>query len=93
MHKINWRSGALLFNISGFFDNINRARLKAVLINRGFNKLLVDWINAFLTDRTLHLRFNNQVGPLQTQPSGTLQGSPLSPIILALYTAPLLLLS
>jgi len=54
-HKINWRSGALLFDISGFFDNIDRARLKAVLLNRGFNSLLVEWIDAFLMDRTLHL--------------------------------------
>ena len=92
-HKINWKSGTLLFDISGFFDNINCDRLKVVLRNRGFSSLLVNWIDAFLTDRTLHLRFNNKVGPLQRQPTGTPQGSPLSPIISALYTAPLLLLS
>src|SRR6266404_510312 len=92
-HKINWRAGALLFDISGFFDNINRDRLRVVLLNRGFSSLLVDWIDAFLTDHTLRLRFNDLVGPLQFQQTGTPQGSPLSPILSALYTAPLLLLS
>src|SRR6266404_2462198 len=92
-HKINWWAGALLFDISGFFDNINKDRLQVVLLNRGFNSLLVAWIDAFLTDRTLRLRFNEQVGLLQSQPTGTPQGSPLSPILSALYTTPLLLLS
>src|SRR6266404_6926396 len=47
----------------------------------------------YYVSTTLCLCFNNRVGPLQTQPTGTPQGSPLSPIISALYTAPLLLLS
>ena len=33
VHKINWRSGTLMFDISGFFDNINWERLKVVLLN------------------------------------------------------------
>ena len=32
-HKINWKSGTLLFDILGFFDNINREQLKVVLLN------------------------------------------------------------
>jgi len=32
-HKINWHAGALLFDISGFFDNISKDRLKVILLN------------------------------------------------------------
>ncbi len=54
-HKINWRSGALLFDISGFFDNISQERLREILCNRGFNSLIIEWVDAFLMDRTLQL--------------------------------------
>jgi len=37
-HKINWKSGALLFNISGFFNNINCARLTQVLLTRALTR-------------------------------------------------------
>src|SRR6266404_9173032 len=56
-HKINWHAGAVLFDISRFFDNISKDQLKVILLNRRFNSLLEEWIDAFLTDRTLRLRF------------------------------------
>ena len=42
-HRAGLRTGLLLYNIQGYFDNINHERLIQVLTNLGFTPELVKW--------------------------------------------------
>lgn len=80
--------GALiLFDISGFFDNIHPGRAAEILCLKGFPTSVCTWVRSFLTDREVTIK----VGDYSSQPFsinyGTPQGSPLSPILSALYTS------
>jgi hypothetical protein len=80
----------ILFDISGFFDNLNTDRLVAIMTNLGFPPQICAWTRSFLTDRCVRLTFNGFTSEPTSISHGTPQGSPLSPILSAIYTSPLL---
>ena len=80
----------LLFDIQGFFDNIHQNRATHVIRNLGFPTAICDWVASFLRNRCVFLSFNKKESDPFDADFGTPQGSPLSPIISALYTSPLL---
>ena len=82
--------GLLLFDIQGFFDNLHVDRLVHIFTLLGFALPLCDWVRLFLTDRRITLSFNGKPLPEVVLNHGTPQGSPLSPILSALYILPLL---
>jgi hypothetical protein len=85
------RAGALLlFDISGFFDNINPTRATQIFRDKGFPPGMCAWVASFLSARTATLRGGGHVSDPFEITSGTPQGSPLSPILSAMYTANLL---
>ena len=84
------KCGALLFDIKGFFDNVHKDRLAATLRNLGYPEGVTAWTLSFLSGRKASLSFNGLTTPEQDQPVGTPQGSPLSPVLSALYTSPML---
>jgi retron-type reverse transcriptase len=84
------KQASLLFDVKGFFDNVNHARLAAQLHNMGFAEDLVAWAASFLADRRIKLKFNEILSEDRLQPVGVPQGSPLSPVLSIAYTAPLL---
>ena len=84
------KCGALFFDIKGFFDNVHKDRLAATLKNLGYPKGVTAWSLSFLSERRVTLSFNGLTTPEQDQPVGTPQGSPLSPVLSALYTSPML---
>jgi hypothetical protein len=67
VHKIQGtiatgHAGALLlFDISGFFDNINLLRATAILQNKGFPPSVYAWTQSFLTGRKAAIRMGNYV--------------------------------
>ena len=83
----------LLFDIQGFFDNLHVHRLVHVFSLLGFTPQLYDWVRSFLTDRRITLTFNSDPLPEVTLNHGTPQGSPMSPILSAIYILPLLCLA
>ena len=80
----------LLFDIQGFFDNLHVNRLVHIFRILGFALSLCDWVRSFLTDRRISLSFNGEPLPEVILNHGTPQGSPLSPILSAIYILPLL---
>lgn len=83
-------AAVILFDISGFFDNLNVDRLVHIVSNLGFPPSITAWLRSFLTDRTIRITFNGSTSESFNISHGTPQGSPLSPILSALYTSPLL---
>ena len=59
VHTAGLKVGIVLFDVKGFFDNVNHACMSAVLGNMGFREDFVWWTAAFLRDRKVCLHFNN----------------------------------
>ncbi len=89
-HAAGLCSGVLLFDICGFFDNVNRARLAQVVEDLGFAPSLVAWTRSFISERTVQLCFNSLLSDPFESNVGTPQGSPVSPVLSVLYTSSLL---
>ena len=90
-HAAGLKVGIVLFDVKGFFDNVNHTRMSAVLENMGFGADFIRWSAAFLHGRKVHLRFNNITSAERDQPVGVPQGSPLSLVFSIAYTSSLLL--
>jgi hypothetical protein len=71
-------AAVLLFNISGFFDNLNVECLVHIMMNLSFPPSICAWVRSFLTDRTIHLTFNSFTSNTTIISHGTPQGSPLT---------------
>jgi hypothetical protein len=82
--------GVLLLDISRFFDHLNPATTVATLADLGVDSNTCTWVHSFMTERTLRLNFNGEQSDPFRQDVGVPQGSPLSPILSALYTSPIL---
>ena len=80
----------LLFDIQGFFDNIHVDRLCHLFALFGFPPSLCDWLHSFLSDRQVRIQVNAFLSDAAPLSHGIPQGSPISPILSAIYTAPLL---
>ena len=79
-----------MFDIKGFFDNVHKDHLVGTLRNLGYSDGVSRWVLSFLTNRKVVLSLNQEDTPEQDQPVGTPQGSPVSPVLSAIYTSPLL---
>jgi endonuclease/exonuclease/phosphatase (EEP) superfamily protein YafD len=85
------RIGAvLLFDISRFFGHLDPGLTAATLHDLGVNPSTIKWIRSFMSDRTARLSFNDYLSDSFAPSQGTPQGSPLSPILSAITTSPLL---
>jgi hypothetical protein len=73
-----------------FFDNVNPLRATAILRNKGFPPSVCAWTLSFLTGRKVAIRMGHYISKPFPILNGTPQGSPLSPILSALYTSSLL---
>jgi hypothetical protein len=85
--------GTLLFDISCFFDHLDPSFTAQVLHHLGIDDHTIAWVKDFMSRREITLSFNNySTNPIQPE-FGTSQGSPLSPILSALVTGPILRLA
>jgi len=80
----------LLFDISGFFDNINANCAIQIFRDKGFPTNLCNWVKSFLTRQWASLKLGDYLSDPFTVSNRTPQGSPLLPILSALYMASLL---
>src|SRR6266850_4001479 len=80
----------LLFDISWFFDHLDPSLTICTLLHLGVDQTTCNWVHSFMTNHSIFLSFNDYSSSLFSPKIGTPQGSPLSPILSALFTAPLL---
>jgi hypothetical protein len=89
-HTLREVCGSLLFNIQGFFNNMNHGRLTALIESLGFAPEICRWAKSFLKDRSICLQFNGYSSDEIELEMGMPQGSPISPILSIIYASPLL---
>jgi hypothetical protein len=89
-HTTKCVGALLLFNILGFFDNVNPAHTIQIFRDKGFPPGMCAWVESFLSTRKATLKGGGHTSKPFEILSGTPQGSPLSPILSVMYTANLL---
>src|ERR1700744_5977127 len=82
-------TSALAFDITGFFDFVNHAKLLCVLREKQIPTCIIQWVSCFLSERQTAMCLDGMVSEMQPVNTGVPQGSPVSPILANLYTAPL----
>jgi hypothetical protein len=82
-----WAMSLLTFGISGFFDRVDHGRMCHTLTIIGFAPMLVGWVRSWLVGRKVAFLIDGVQLPPRLCPVRVPQGSPLSPILSALYTA------
>ena len=82
--------GVLLFDISRFFDHLDPDFTSRILYHLGIDDHTITWVHDFMSRRTVSMEFNNHTTDEIHPKLGTPQGSPLSPILSALVTGPVL---
>ena len=85
--------GTLLFDISRFFDHLDLSFTSQVLHHLGIDDHTINWVKDFMSQREITMEFNNHRTDSISPDLGTPQGSPLSPILSALVTSPILRLA
>jgi hypothetical protein len=89
-HTLGSICSMILFDIQGFFDNVNHTQLVALVQSLGFPPEICGWISSFLSNRTVWLHFNSFISEDIDLELGTPQGSPISPVLSIIYASPLL---
>lgn len=89
-----WRAGldtsAVLLDVAQFFPSINHIMLQRILGKQGFHPDLCAYFANYLGGRTTQFLYNGQLMDPVDFTVGVGQGSALSPILSALYIAPVL---
>ena len=67
------------------FDSVNHRFLRYKLMSYGINRKLVDWIGAFLDQRTFHVKVNDYSSESLAITSGVPQGSFLGPLLFLVF--------
>ena len=83
------RTLVVTVDIQAAFDGVWRGGLLKFLADRGIPARWLRWIRAFFRDRRARVRWNNTYGTWKILKEGVPQGSPLSPLLFILATAPL----
>ena len=81
--------GALMMDVKGAFDHVKRDLLVARMKRMGIHRELREWTRSFLTNRQASLVLDGQEGTMVAEDMGVPQGSPVSPILFAIYLSPL----
>jgi hypothetical protein len=80
----------VLLDISHFFDSLDLSLMERILLHLGVDEHTMAWTWSLMADREVTLHVNGYTSEGFRPKWGTPQGSSASPIISALFTAPLL---
>jgi hypothetical protein len=89
-HATNNAGVLLLFDISGFFNNLDLDQMAQVLQMKGFPPGVCKWAHTFMGKHKAALKIGDYTSLLFDITHRTPQGSPVSPILSMLFTANLL---
>ena len=92
--RAGWAKGektsVLAFDIAQFFPSLNHDVLMAILRKQGFPPLVVNFFASYLVGRSTVYTWNNFKSDPRQADVGVGQGSALSPVLSALYVAPIM---
>jgi len=84
-----WReshtAGVLLMDIKVAFPSVGRWRLIDTMRGKGMDGYVIRWMGSFLTDQTVEMGIEGNVMETHVVEAGIGQGSPGSPILVAIY--------
>jgi len=83
-------AGVILMDIKAAFLTIARGRLIHAMKAKQINGDLIQWTESFITDRTVEMVIEGNVLQIHPVEAGVPQGSPVSPILIAIHTAGLI---
>ena len=89
-----WKQGApysvVFMDVAGTFNYVHHKRLIHNMKKRKVPKFIVRWVESFLRNRSMRLKFNGAESERICTEAGVPQGSPISPILYMFYNADLL---
>ena len=82
----SWEEGGgkglmLCMDVKGGYENVGVRKCVARLREVGVEEYMVKWVSSFLREREVRVRVGKRVGGVVKMKGGTVQGSPLSPIL------------
>jgi len=80
-------TGVLLMDIKAAFPSVAKGRLFSLMIVRQMDGDLVRWTESFLSVRTVEMMIEGNAMGRHPVEAGVPQGSPVSPILFAIYTS------
>jgi len=83
-------TGVLLMDIKAAFPSVAKGRLVNLMKVRQMDGDLIRWMESFLSERTLEMIIEGNAMERHPVGAGVLQGSPVSPILFAIYTSGLI---
>jgi len=75
------RGVVLCMDVMGGYENVGVRKCVERLEGVGVERYLVKWVSSFLRERSVRVRVGKRVGREVKMKGGTVQGSPLSPIL------------
>ena len=84
------KTSIIAFDIAQFFPSLNHSMLTSILSHFGFANCIVDFFSDYLVGRSTQYSWNSFLSGACNADVGMGQGSALSPILSALYIAPLI---
>ena len=79
------KTSTLFLDVKGAFDHVSINQLLRICNRLGLPRSLIKWIYSFLSNRKVLLAFDGETSEIMPINIGIPQGSPISPILFAIY--------
>jgi hypothetical protein len=81
------KTTAVFLDMTAAFDKVWKDKLITISHELGINGKLLIWVNDFLRNRKIKVRFNDNTSKEKKMHAGVPQGSVISPLLFLIYTA------